>query len=249
MTASYGISQADVETYTGVCYTDMMESGIPMTLAQWQSFISEYVEIIAQVVHRYCNVPTFDPAQPEASIVELHSGRGPTDDSVWPTQYYPNDYQFWLRELYLTNDTYDPVVVEEDTAGKTTIPAWTVRTPRTAIQAGDYEVITKKEVTMVAFYNNVPAQSDNNVRFTYTTGYDPASKEYADIKFQILRVFKNLILSKIGVQSIVTMFAHGTRDMTQMPNQYSEAQILSHMEESTLKRYKRYIVPGGPFTD
>ena len=250
MTASsYGISHTDIENFTGITYTDMQDNGIPMTAGQWSTFCTTYVEIIAQIVHRYCNVPTFDPAQPEALIVELHSGRGATDDSTWPTQYYPNDYQLWLRELYITNGTYAAVVVQEDTASKTAVPAWTTRTVRSAAAGGDYEVITKKEVTMISFHNNVPAQGSNNVKFTYYTGYDPASKEYADIKFQILRVFKNLILSKIGVQSIVTMFAHGTRDMNALPNQYSEAQILSHMEESVLKRYKRYIVPGGPFTD
>ena len=249
MTASYGLSQTDIEQYTGVCYTDLMQSGTPMTLAQWQTFISTYVEVIAQIVHRYCNVPTFDPAQPEASIVELHSGRGATDDSVWPTQYNTNDYEFWLNQLYCTNNTYPAVVVQEDTAGKTAIPAWTTRTERKTGQAGDYEVVTKKEVTMIAFYNNVPAQGDNNVRFTYTTGYDPASKEYADIRFQILRVFKNLILSKKGVQSVLTIFAQGVKNYSEIGNQYTEAQILSHMEESTLRRYKRYMVPGGPFTD
>ena len=247
MSASYGIDHLTVENFTGITFTDMQDNGIPMTAVQWATFCTTYVEVVSQIVHKYCNVPTFDPAQPEAAIVELHSGRGNTDDSTYPTRYNPTDYTFSLRELYYAGTT--PVVVAEDTAGKTAVPAWTTRTVRSASAGGDYEVITKLELTMITFHNNVPAQGDNNVKFTYTTGYSSSSKEYADIKYQILRVFKNLILSKIGIQSIFTMFAHGTRDMNNLPTQYNEAQILSHMEESILKRYRRYMIPGGPFTD
>jgi hypothetical protein len=251
--ASYGISNTTIENYTGVAYTDLMDNGAQMTAIQWAAFCTAYVEIIAQIVHRYCNVPTFDPTQPEALIVELRSGRGATDDSVYPSTYTQNDQEFYLREIYFTGTigavTYAPLVVEVDTAGKTAIPAWTTRTVRSAAAGGDYEVITKRELTMVSFHNNVPGQGQNNVRFTYYTGYAPTSKPYGDIRFQVLRVFKNLILAKKGIQSVLTIFAQGTRDYSQLPNQYSEAQILSHMEESTLKRYKRCPIVGGPFTD
>lgn len=253
MTASsYGITQQDIESYCGCAYTDLMVNGAPMSSPEWQAFVEDYVEVVAQIVHRYCNVPTFDPAQPEALIVEYRSGRGATDDTTYPTQYLPNDTTFYLRELYYgtgATPTYAPIVVEEDTASKTAPPNWTTRTVRSAAAGGDYEVITKKELTSVAFHNNVPAFGSNNVRFTYYTGYDPTSKQYADIKFQILRVFKNLILSKKGIESIFTIFAQGTRNYSEVPNQYSEAQILSHMEESVLRRYRRFMMPGGPFTD
>jgi hypothetical protein len=249
--ASYGISHTDIEEFTGIAFTDLRKAGAEMTDIDWQDFVTKYVEIIAQIVHKYCNVQTFDPTQPEAVIVEYRNGRGCTDDWDYPAQYLPQDYQFYLRELYFTGTIsgtpYAPVKVEEDLAGKTEIPSWTTRTARSAVSAGDYEVITKKELTLVSFYNDVPSAKDNSVRFTYYTGYDPTSKPYADIKFQILRVFKNLILSKKGIQAIVTVFATGTRDLTAMPTQYSEAQILSHMEESTLRKYKRLTMTGPMF--
>jgi hypothetical protein len=249
--ASYGISHTDIEEFTGISHTDLRKAGLEMTDKDWQDFVTEYVEIIAQIVHKYCNVPTFDPVQPEALIVELRDGRGCTDDWDYPAQYLPQDYQFYLRELYYTGTIgvtpYAAVKVEEDTAGKTEIPVWVTRTARSSVAAGDYEVTTSKELTLVSFYNNVPSRKDKSVRFTYYTGYDPTSKQYADIKFQILRVFKNLILSKKGIQAIVTVFATGTRDLTAMPTQYSEAQILSHMEESTLRKYKRLTMCGPMF--
>jgi hypothetical protein len=243
MTASYGITPAEVKTFTGWTFTDLINAGVPMTTGELDAFIATYVEVCAQVVHKYCNVPTFDPAQPEAAIIELRNGKGSTDDSTYPTQYNQQDFQFY-RDLYYETTA---IVVQEDTAGKTAVPAWTTRTVRSALAGGDYEVITKKELTMVSFHNNIPTQGYNNVKFTYTTGYPSSSKPYADIKFQILRVFKNLILSKKGVEAIATIFANGTRDMISLPNQYSESQILSHMEESLLKRYKRLTLAGPMF--
>ena len=247
MTASsYGIDHTTIEKYTGVAYTDMMNAGAQMTPADWAAFCTEYVEVIAQVVHRFCNVKTFDPAQPEAAIVEYHSGRGATDDSVYPTMYNPSDYQYYLREIFYAASG---ITIEEDIAGKTALPNWTARVQRTVSTIGDFEVVTTKELTQVAFYNNVPGIGQNNLRFTYTTGYPSSSKEYADIRFQILRVFKNLILAKKNVQSVFTIIANGTRDYQGLTNQYNEGQILSHMEESLLKRYRRVVIPGGPFTD
>ena len=66
--SSYGLSHTDVEQFTGIAYTDMMINGQQMESADWISFCDTHIEIIAQVVHRYCNVPTFDPGQPEALI-------------------------------------------------------------------------------------------------------------------------------------------------------------------------------------
>jgi hypothetical protein len=124
-----------------------------------------------------------------------------------------------------------------------------VQTSGSAGSGGDYEVITKGEITQVSFYNNIPAPGENNVKFIYYTGFDPSGKPYADIKFQILRVFKNLILAKKNIQAVLTITANGGRDFQGLTNQYNEGQILSHMEESVLKRYKRVFYPGGTMTD
>ena len=354
--ASYGLSNTDVEEYTGFTYTDLLIAGVPMSSPEWVLFCTEYIETVAQVAHRYCNVPTFDPGQPEALITEYRSGKKATDDWDYPPEYLPQDYRYYLLHHYYPGGTVNSVTlpaikVYEDVGGKGAPPEWVLRksrlsgatpevdailitnsptangnitvtlnntvtatvavttsmtiaqvcaaivaagaqtdtsgyiwTPSTdsvqyvywtcntaasvnmvqvntqstgvvanayvqtsgsAGSGGDYETITKGEMTQVSFYNNIPAPGENNVKLVYYTGFDPAGKPYADIKFQVLRVFKNLLLSKKGVQSIATIFAAGTRDYSQLPNQYSESQILSHMEESVLKRYKRVALPGG----
>ena len=353
--SSYGLTHLDVESFTGIAFTDMMINGQQMESTDWISFCTTYIEVIAQVVHRYCNVPTFDPGQPEALITEYRSGRGPTDDWDFPSQYLPSDYQYYLRDLYypggtVNGSTLTGLLVYEDVGGKTNPPEWVLRksrlsgatpevdailvtngpassgtiqitvnnsttanvsvtagqtiaqvcaaivavgpntdssgyvwTPTTdgvqyvwwtcntaagvnmvqvnvqstgvvcnpyvqtqgsAGSGGDYEVITKKEMTLLSFYNNIPAPGENNVQLVYYTGYDPSSKPYAEIKFEILRCFKNLILAKKNVQAIAVVTASGSRDYQSLSNQYSEAQILSHMEQSTLMKYKRLSLAG-----
>jgi hypothetical protein len=353
MVASYGITHSTIEEFTGIAFTDMMINGEPMTAAEWDTFCTTYVEVVAQVVHRYCNVPTFDPVQPEALITEYRSGKNATDDWDYPPQYLPQDYRFYLLWPYYGGTT--AIKVYEDVGGKTSPPEWVLRksrlsgatpevdailitnsptangtisvtlnntvtaniavttsmtiaqvcaaivavgaqtdtsgyiwTPTTdgvqyvywtcntaasvnmvqvntqstgvvanayvqtsgsAGSGGDYETITKGEVTLVSFYNNIPAPGENNVKLVYYTGFDPAGKPYQDIKFQVLRVFKNLILAKKNIQAVLTITANGGRDFQGLTNQYNEGQILSHMEESVLKRYKRTFYPGGTMTD
>lgn len=358
--SSYGLSHTDIESYTGIAFTDMMVNGEQMTEAQWETFCTTYIEIISQVVHRYCNVPTFDPGQAEALITEYRSGKKATDDWDYPPIYLAQDYRFFLLHNYYPGGTVNGtalpgIKVYEDVGGKTAPPEWVLRksrlsgatpevdailitnsptangtitvtlnntvtatiavttsmtiaqvcaaivaagaktdgsgyiwTPSTdGIQyvywtcntaasvnmvqvnvqstgvvanpyvqtsgssgsGGDYETITKGEITQVNFYNNIPAPGENNVKLVYYTGFDPAGKPYADIKFEILRVFKNLILAKKNIQAVLTITANGGRDYNPITNQYNEGQILSHMEESVLKRYKRTFYPGGTMTD
>ena len=352
MTASYGITHSTVEEFCGVAFSDMMINGEQMTAAQWDTFCTTYVEVIAQVVHRYCHVPTFDPAQAEAIITEFRSGKKATDDWDYPQQYLAQDYRFFLLYLYYGTPA---ISVYEDVGGKTAPPEWVLRksrlsgatpevdailitnsptangtitvtlnntvtatisvttsmtiaqvcaaivaagaktdgsgyvwTPSTdgvqyvywtcntaasvnmvqvnvqstgvvanayvqtsgsAGSGGDYETITKGEITQINFYNNIPAAGENNVKLVYYTGYAATSKPYGAIRFEILRCFKNLILSKKNVQAVLTITANGGRDFQGLTNQYSEAQILSSMEMSTLKLYKRTFYPGGTMTD
>lgn len=358
--SSYGLTHSDVESYTGATFQDFMINGQKMTETEWQTFCTNYIEIIAQVVHRYCNVQTFDPGQPEAVITEFRSGQKASDDWDYPNQYLPQDYRYYLLNLYYPGGTVNSVTIPaikvyEDVGGKTSPPEWVLRQPRTAgaqpevdailvtngctasgnitltinntvtfnvavtngmtiaqicaaivaagaktdgsgyiwtpttdgIQyvywtcntaaavnpvqvntastgvvcnayaqttgsagsGGDYEVITKREVTLVSFYNNIPAPGENNVKLVYYTGYDPTSKPYQEIRFEILRCFKNLILAKKSIQAVLTVTANGSRDYAAITNQYGEAEILSHMEQSTLKRYRRTFVAGGYMTD
>ena len=180
-------------------------------------------------------------AQICAAIVAV----GPLTDSsgyIWTPTTDSVQYVWWTCN---TAATVNMIQVNTQSTGVVCNPY--VQTSGSAGSGGDYEVITKKELTLLSFYNNIPAPGENNVKLVYYTGYDPSSKPYADIKFEILRVFKNLILAKKNIQAIAVVTSSGARDYQGLANQYSEGQILSHMEISNIQRYKRLTMAGPMF--
>jgi hypothetical protein len=156
-----------------------------------------------------------------------------------------------LRNLYLTGTgpatTYAPIVVEEDTDSTSTPYSWVTRSARSSTTGGDYQVFTESELTLVRYHNNVPRQGKRNVRFTYYTGYMQDSAEFGDIKLQILRCFKNLIMSKKKIQEASTIRNYAVRDYSQMFEPFDESQILSDSEKMALERYRRLPLDGPMF--
>lgn len=251
------VTSKEVEAFVGVAYTDLKVNGETMTEAQWKDFVEVYQIPVADMIHRYCRVPTFDPTSPQGLVVEIRNGHCATDQdipyargSTYSTgvDYYPYDYEYYLQNLYFTGTvngvTYDPVLVEEDTQDKTATPIWFSRTIRSVTAGGDYEVITRDELTSVNFHNNFPRSGRNNLRFTYYTGYDPASPQFKDIKFNVLRCFKNLVMLKKKLGEPFTIRAHGARDFQTMFEPFDESQILSDIEMRALEPYRRIPMPG-----
>jgi hypothetical protein len=245
------INRGDIEGFTGMTYTDFKVGGVTMTEAQWIDFLTLMIPNIEQALHRYCNVTSFDPS---TTLIEYHSGRGATNDeygsganlglafSGQGTAYIDNDTTFWLRELLYTMTS-----VYEDTNPKTSVPAWTLRAERTAILAGDYEIVTKNELTCIRFHQNVPAAGNNNVKITYKTGYATTSAQYQEIKLQALRMMSNLLLHKKKIQEALTIRAQGIRDYSQMFDIMNESAILTENIKLVLDKYKRWNIEGDIF--
>lgn len=261
------VDATEVETFTGMAYTDLKVAGRTMTEDEWSEFVRAYQIPIADMVHRYCRVPTFDPLSANALVVEYKSGRGQTSDNYpyirgstgavtqdpfYSDGYLPTDVEFYLKHLYFAGTvngvTRAALVVEEDTASKTAIPAWTARTARSAQAGGDYEIYTEDELTMIRFHSHIPSYGTNNVRFTYYTGYSPDSDQYKTIKLQILRCFKNFIMLKKKTQEPFTIRAQGVRDYQQMFEPFDESHILGDKEKAALEPYRRYPIPGDMFS-
>jgi hypothetical protein len=183
-------------------------------------------------------------------VVEYKTGKGTSDDDTPTSGYLDSDVEFYLRNLYLEGGTpvsYAAIVVEEDLSTPTATPNWTLRTARSSVSAGDYQVITENELTYVRFHNNVPRQGRRNLRFTYYTGYAPTSAEFGDIKLQVLRAFKNLIMLKKKVQEASTIRNYAVRDYSQMFEPFDESSILSESEKTALERYRRLPMDGPMF--
>jgi hypothetical protein len=255
------VTASEVETFTGIAHTDLKVAGGTMSIAEWTDFVTVYQVPIAELIHRYCRVPTFDPAASNALQVEKKSGRGCTNDDFPYIRgstglygmgtYLPNDIEFYLKHLYYTG-TIDgvvkaPLVVEEDTADKTAIPVWTARVERSAVAGGDYEVLTEDELTLVRFHNNVPRIGNQTMRFTYYTGYDPTSDQFKAIKLQVLRCFRNFVMLKKKTQEPFAIRAHGVRDFQTMFEPFDESHILGDLERMALEPYRRFPIPGDMF--
>jgi hypothetical protein len=259
------VTPSDVETFVGIAYTDLKVDGRTMTTDEWIAFITSFERPIAKMIHRYCRVPTFDPASSEALVVEYRNGRGANVDDLpyirgstglaFDSDYYDTDITFYLRNLYFTGaitllgvaSTRAALVIEEDTATKTTAPAWTARTARTTGVAGDYEVVTTDELTEIRFHTNIPRRGKNNVKFTYYTGYDPTGPDFEVIKMQVLRCMKNFVMLKKKSQEPLTIRAQGVRDFSTMMDPFDEAHILGDMEKIALEPYRRFPIPGEMF--
>ena len=239
------VTTSDVQSFMGFSNKDMKINGVQMSDAEFQDFVSTHEPRIAQMVHRFCNVISFEPTL----VVEYKNGRGTSDDDSSTSDYLDSDVEFYLRNLYLVGPTpiYAPIIVEEDNSPPTAAPAWVTRLARSSTSGGDYQLMTESELSLVRFHNNVPRQGNHNVRFTYYTGYLPTSAEFGDIKLQVLRAFKNLIMLKKKVQEASTIRNYAVRDYSQMFEPFDESSVLSETEKAALERYKRLPLDGKMF--
>jgi hypothetical protein len=233
------VTAHEVEAFTGFSYLDFKESGITMTETQWNDFLNVSLGNVDQMIHRYCNVTSFDPA---TTVVEYHSGRGQTDDTGPTADWITSDREFYLREVL-----YSFTSAEEDVSAKTEAPSWSTRTKRTTGVAGDYEVLTTNELTKIVYNQNVPAQGSDNVRFTYKCGYGYTTQQYKQIKFCALRMMSNYLLHKKKIQEAATIRAQGVRDYSQMFDIMNESAILTENIKLILDKYKRIPLDGDLF--
>jgi hypothetical protein len=241
MTAYFTVQE--LKDFMGFSAKDMKTNGVQMTDTEFDALVVQYEPMIAQMVHRFCNVPTFIPTL----VTELKNGRGASDDDTPRSDFLESDTSFYLRNLYLTNATYAEILVYEDAGSPTGAESWTVRTPRTVLTGGDYRVITDNEVTEVRFHANIPLQGYSNVKMVYYTGYAVTSPQFQDIKLQVMRAFKNLLMVKKKVQEATTVRNYGVRDFSTMFEPFDESSILSESEKTALDRYKRYPLDGPMF--
>jgi len=70
------VEVSEVEEFAGIAYTDLKVAGRTMTQEEWQQFVLTYQTPIAELIHRYCRVQTFDPFSSNAQVIEYKSGRG-----------------------------------------------------------------------------------------------------------------------------------------------------------------------------
>ena len=233
----------ELKDFMGFSARDMKTNGVQMTDTEFGSLVTQYEPMIAQMVHRYCNVQTFIPTL----LTEYKNGRGASNDDTPRADFLESDTSFYLRNLYFTDGTHAAIIVSEDIGSPTGAESWTARTVRTSITGGDYRVITDNELTEIRFHANMPRQGYANVKMVYYTGYALTSPQFQDIKLQVMRAFKNLLMVKKKVQEATTARNYGVRDFSTMFEPFDESSILSESEKTALDRYKRYPLDGPMF--
>lgn len=225
----------DVQQYSGFKSSDFTDNGETMTDGAYEEFLNQLIPKVTQMLHRYCNVFSFE----RAAYTEYHSGRGLQNFDEAQSDYNTEDTVYFLRHLFC-----DTLAVYEETSTKTSAQVWTARVLRTSIVAGDYEIYQENDVTRVQFWQNIPAQGTNNIKFTYYTGYAATSAQLNDIKFQCLRAINNVLLTKKKIQEAVSIRNYGVRDYSQMFDVFSESTVLDDKVKLGLEQYRRAIIPG-----
>lgn len=229
------IGVTDVEEFTGFTYTDFKKDGRAMTEPEWNTFCSTHIDIVTQLMHRYCGVESFEAT----TVVELHDGSGATGDESATSEYLDSDRSFSLRKLPVISVTS----VEEDTAGITAVPNWVTRTERSDSDAGDYVVQTDYEFTKIVFHSHIPSNGRRNVRITYQSGYLSSSEEFSELTLILKRMMQSVLLTKKKVQEATTIRNANVRDYSQMFEPVPEQDILTESIILQLERYRRLTVP------
>jgi hypothetical protein len=127
-------TQAEIERYSGFKASDFTQNGLVMEDAEWSDFVAMLIPRVTQMMQRYCNVYSFEPT----TWTEYHNGKGATNFDSSVSDYNEEDQVFFLQQLYLNDDS---LLIYEDTAAKSGVPTWCLRTQRPAGSAAEIDTI------------------------------------------------------------------------------------------------------------
>ena len=229
------VTQDEVEAFTGFNFADFRNEGRAMTSAEFDEFIESCIDYVGQLIHRYCNVLTFELHD----VIEYHNGRGGSDDERACAQYLEADRCFYLRD----NPVASITKVEVDLNPVHAPPNWEEVNERSDTAAGDYLFINENEHAYIRFHNKVPRQGIRNVRISYSAGYAPDSAQYNELKLVALRMVTNLLLLKKKYQESTTIRNANVKDYAQMFDIFQESDILTTTVAAQLERYRRITIP------
>lgn len=229
------VTQEEVVAFTGFAFSDFRNEGRVMTLTEFTAFLDSCINYVGQLIHRYCNVQTFEPHD----VVEYHNGRGATDDERACFQHTEDDRSFYLRD----NPVIKITKVESDTHPITEVPNWVELFERSDVSPGDYLFINDAELAYIRFHNQIPRKGIRNVRITYQAGYATDSEQFAELKLVALRMTTNLLLLKKKYQESTTIRNANVKDYAQMFDIFNESDILTTSVATQLERYRRITIP------
>ena len=152
-------TQAEIERYSGFKASDFTQNGLVMEDAEWSDFVSMLIPRVTQMMQRFCNVYSFE----SAVWTEYHNGKGATNFDSSVCDYNEEDQTFFLRQLYLNDDS---LLIYEDTAGKSGVPAWNLRTCR--------PTGSKAEIDTIIIVNGPVTNGNITITLNNVTSYTVA---------------------------------------------------------------------------
>lgn len=184
MTTRSYLTRREVEAWAGYCHTSFKVGNDEMKLSDWETLLDSLALGVSGWIDRYCRRVSFLPHD----VVEYHDGRGPTGEFG---VYRESDRVYFLREQPVISITS----IKEDVGGSGVI-SWSSRTARSALAAGDYQVLVTGDFTSIRFIRNVPRQGHGNVEVTYRAGYDEAHPIIDEIKILVKEVVTRYLEKK-----------------------------------------------------
>lgn len=221
------LTQMDIEgSGGGYTYSDMKKAGVAMTASEWETYCDQLINAITAAINTFCRVHSFEAE----TYTEVHDGRGANGEYG---DYLERDRIYLLRETPVISITS----VKEDVAAKSAVPSWTSRTVRSALAAGDYEVLKRGSVSMIRFHQNVPAYGTNNVQIVYVAGYQSFSEQLDDIRSIALQMADNHLARKKSLQERNQARQNATKDAAEMF--HLDPDIMTEDIQLQLKKYQR----------
>jgi hypothetical protein len=212
-------SVADIESRTGYSEADFLAGGARMSENQWTAYVTQLIAEASAWIDQTCR-----RSFASASYVEYRDGQGTVRLS------------YRLHEQPVTAVTK----VEEDT-NTTGIPNWVTRTARSALVAGDYQVLVQGGLTSILFHTNSPAAGTGNLRFTYTAGYAITDPVYLHIKGICEQIVENALLRKKKIQESTAARTGAAKDAADMVP-FTDPAVITAWIKKQLAPYARNTV-------
>lgn len=225
----------DVVNETGYSASDLSTFGCEMNQLQFENYIKQLIETSSSFVNRYCNVNTFEihEVTDEYHTLQVpdinmtvgaypYYGGYPIDFLTYPSQQrmlriYPRDYPVKTVTSVQINRARDNKM--ED---------WFELQEVSTTQNGDWKLIDEgfdmKHILLTKYF---PYVGTNNVKITYTAGFEPENDIWSIIKRGTILLVINFINYKKKNQEVVTVRAAGIRDYSTMFSTFTANQILT----------------------
>ena len=239
-------NSADVTNLTGYFHKTMLTFGREMTEGEYEMFVSGLVRTATELVNRWCNVSTFYSHE---ITDEYHTMN--IDDLYMYSDYILRPYGFGYSPYSIDMEVkrkqfypreYPVISVSKVLVNRASVyadPQWMELVQRTTEVGGDYLVQNRFNSTRVQILKNIPTPGTDNVRITYTAGYESTDSIFLALSSATSMIVINYLNYKKKNQEASTFRQSGVVDFAEMFNPQFASFLLTADVKSILELYRR----------